>query len=221
MDICMFTGLVETTGTILDSRPIAGNGRRITVAHRLAGEELELGESIAVDGVCLTVVSRERDTDGEPRDPDAAAGRFDAELSAETLARTTLGQLEQGTLVNLERALRVGDRLGGHLVTGHVDGVAQVVEVTTQGEMTEVWVEAPGELELLLVEKGSVTLAGVSLTVNRVEGARFAIQLIPHTRERTTLGGLTVGTPLNLEVDPIGRYVQRWLAATRQGAASA
>lgn len=212
MDSTMFTGLVETTGTLLDSRPIAGKGRRITVAHRLSGEELELGESIAVDGVCLTVVSRVRDGD---------SSRFDAELSAETLARTTLGQLQVGALVNLERALRVGDRLGGHFVTGHVDGVARVVEVAPQGEMTEVWVEAPAELQLLLVEKGSVTLAGVSLTINRIDGARFAVQLIPHTRERTTLGGLAVGTPLNLEVDPIGRYVQRWLTATRHGAPSA
>src|SRR5690606_12312917 len=97
---------------------------------------------------------------------------------------------------------------------GHVDAVARVVEVTAQGDMTEVWVEAPAELAPLLVEKGSVTLAGVSLTVNRVAGARFAVQLIPHTQERTTLGACAVGSPLTLEVDPIGRYVQRWMATT-------
>lgn len=210
----MFTGLVETTGGILGSQPIEGGGRRIAVAHRLSGEGLELGESIAVDGVCLTVTSRAADVAGGSDGTAPASGSFEADLSPETLQRTTLGQLAPGTTVNLERAVRVGDRLGGHLVTGHVDAVAQVLEVTAQGDMTEVWVEAPAELAPLLVEKGSVTLAGVSLTVNRVAGARFAVQLIPHTRERTTLGACAVGSRLNLEVDPIGRYVQRWMATT-------
>lgn len=212
----MFTGLVECVGTVLRMEPIAGGGRRLLLGHGLAGEELTLGESIAVDGACLTVVSRgtgkpEGGEAGAVASPSPGGAWFAAELSPETLARTTLAGLRAGSRVNLERSLRVGDRLGGHLVTGHVDGIAHVVELVPQGDMVEVTLEVPQELARFVAEKGSVTLSGVSLTVNRVEGVRFVVQLIPHTRSVTTLGALTQGTPLNLEVDLIARYVQRLL----------
>lgn len=200
----MFTGLVEGLGRILRVEPIDGGGRRLALSHDLAGDDLNLGESIAVDGACLTVVR----FGGSPGAP-AGERWFEAELSPETLQRTTLGQLATGHLVNLERSLRLGDRLGGHLVTGHVDGVAPVATLTTSGDMTEVTLEAPSELASFIAEKGSVTLSGVSLTVNRVEEQRFGVQLIPHTRAVTTLGAWTAGQLVNLEVDLIARYVGR------------
>lgn len=198
----MFTGLVEDVGEVVGSEPIDGGGQRIVVRHRLSGEGLTLGESIAVDGACLTVVS-------------FGAREFTAELSPETLHRTTLGHIVPRARVNLERSLRVGDRLGGHLVTGHVDGVARVEEVTAQGDMTEVTIEVPAELAPFVAEKGSITLAGTSLTVNRVAGNKLSVQLIPHTRTATTLGALARGALLNVEVDLIARYVERLLETRR------
>lgn len=212
----MFTGLVETVGVVLQSRSIEGGGRRITVTYPGLEGPLALGESVAVDGACLTVVAATAaGSVGAGRGDRAAANEpvtFEAELSPETLHRTTLEHLASGARVNLERALRVGDRLGGHLVTGHVDGVAAVEDVVQSGEMTEVVVVVPEELAGFVAEKGSITLAGVSLTVNRVTGARVAVQLIPHTRSATTLGELTAGSRLNVEVDLIARYVQRLLS---------
>jgi riboflavin synthase len=202
----MFTGLVESVGRVLWVEPIDGGGRRIAWSHDLGGEQLSLGESISVDGACLTVV---RFAPGPASEAPPDERWFEAELSPETLQRTTLGQLTSGAPVNLERALRLGARLGGHLVTGHVDGVARVVAVATAGDMTEVTVEAPRELAPYIAEKGSVTLAGVSLTVNRVEELRFGVQLIPHTRAVTTLGAWAPGQSVNLEVDLIARYVRR------------
>lgn len=202
----MFTGLVETVGEVVGSEPLEGGGRRLIIAHQLPGEDLVLGESIAVNGACLTVVDFQR--------AEAHQQQFSADLSPETLHRTTLGHLVCGAQVNLERSVRVGDRLGGHLVTGHVDGVATVAQVTTRGDMTEVYVDAPTELSRFIAEKGSVTLAGVSLTVNGVEGARFSVQLIPHTRAVTTLGLLVAGDHLNIEVDLVARYVQRLMTTS-------
>jgi riboflavin synthase len=204
----MFTGLVEFVGEVLGVDAIRGGGRRLSMSHGLSGEPLVLGESVAVDGACLTVVARSEPTAEQ-------LGRFEAELSPETLRRTTLGQLVQGSRVNLERSLRMGDRLGGHLVTGHVDGVGHVTDVIAQGEMTELLVQVPTELAPFIAEKGSVTLAGVSLTVNRVDGAVLAVQLIPHTRAVTTLGEVVPSSRLNVEVDLIARYVQRLVTAPR------
>jgi riboflavin synthase len=200
----MFTGLVEAVGEVRQRVELPESGGcRLTILHPLG--ELTQGESVSVDGACLTVV-------GQSAVSDALARTFDAELSPETLARTTLHSAREGTRVNLERALEVGERLGGHLVTGHVDAVARVVSVTAQGDMTRVWFEVPEELARYVASKGSATLSGVSLTVNDVEQNRFSVQLIPHTRAETTLGALAAGGSVNFEVDLIARYVSRLLA---------
>ena len=193
----MFTGLVETTGT-LGRRVSLGAGFRIQVLTALG--PLALGESVSVSGACLTVVS-------------ANGQGFEADVSVETIERTILGELASGARVNLERAVAAGDRLGGHLVTGHVDGIATAVAVEPAGEATRVAFEPPEELLRLIAGKGSVALDGVSLTVNRVEGQRFEVMLVPHTTAVTTLGELFVGRKLNLEVDLVARYVVRYLEA--------
>jgi riboflavin synthase len=165
----------------------------------------ELGESVSVSGACLTVVAMD--------------GRgFGADVSVETNTRTTLGALAVGDSVNLERSLRAGDRLGGHLVTGHVDAIAVVTGTEPRGDATHVVVEPPRELLPFIAAKGSVALDGVSLTVNRIAGTSFEIMLIPHTMAVTTLGTLRPGRRLNLEVDLVARYVVRYLEAARPGA---
>jgi riboflavin synthase len=157
---------------------------------------IDIGASIACDGVCLTVVAL-----GE--------GWFEVQVSAETLSKTTLGAWQVGRRVNLERALRVGDELGGHIVSGHVDGVADVVSVTPEGESLRVTFEAPRHLAGFIAPKGSVALDGTSLTVNEVEGARFGVNLIPHTQAATTWGEVRAGGRVNLEIDTLARYVAR------------
>lgn len=191
----MFTGLVETTGE-LRARQRRGPGFRLEIACQLG--ELELGESIAVSGACLTVVAH------------GPAG-FEADVSLETADKTTLGRLPLGARVNLERSLRLGDRLGGHLVTGHVDGVARVKSVETVGEAWRVSVKPPESLARYVAAKGSVCLDGVSLTVNAVSGDSFDVMLIPHTREVTNFGRLSPEVELNMEVDLVARYVLRYL----------
>jgi riboflavin synthase len=193
----MFTGLVAAVGRV-ERHAIRGDGSRLRVAAPLG--ELALGESIAVSGACLTVAA-------------CTAASFEADLSSETLARTTLGRLGEAATVNLERAARLGDRLGGHLVTGHVDGLARVLRVEAAGDSRHVELEVPPDLARFIAEKGSVALDGVSLTVNRVGGARFEIMLIPHTLAATTLGLLERGQDLNLEVDLVARYVERLVEA--------
>jgi riboflavin synthase len=195
----MFTGIIEALGTVdaLDAR--AGNVR-LAVVTSLDVASLPLGASIAVDGVCLTIVER-------------AAGRFAADLGPETLARTTLGGLAPGTRVHLERPLRLGDALGGHLVSGHVDGVGAIVARREVGDALELEVSAPEAVARTLVPKGSVTVAGASLTVNAVAGDRFAVTLIPHTLAVTTLGTLAVGAPVNLDGDLVAKHVERLVAA--------
>jgi riboflavin synthase len=163
---------------------------------------LSLGESVSVNGACLTVAQH-------------FAGGFEADVSLETVERTTLGSLAPGDLVNLERSLALGDRLGGHLVSGHVDGVADVTALSDAGEAMRVTLRAPPGLLPFIAEKGSVTLEGVSLTVNRVAGAEFEVMLIPHTREVTNLREMPIGRKLNLEVDLLARYVVRYLEATQ------
>ncbi len=193
----MFTGLVAAVGRIAATERRA-LGTRLQIAAALGA--LDIGESICVSGACLTVVTRTDDA-------------FSAEVTRETLERTTLGRLSTGDSVNLERAAALGDRLGGHLLTGHVDGIARVTRVEPAGDARDVEVEVPAELARFIAEKGSIALDGVSLTVNWVEGVRFGVMLIPHTLAVTTLGALASGRELNLEVDLVARYVARLLDA--------
>lgn len=189
----VFTGLVEAIGLVDGITPQSG-GVRLRVTAPLG--VLTVGESVSVNGACITVVATTH------------AG-FEADLTSETLERTTLGRLATGSRVNLERALVAGARLGGHLVQGHVDGRALVRAVTPDGEARRVEVECPRDLSRYVAEKGSVALDGVSLTVNAVSGIVFSLMLIPHTLAVTTLGALAVGTEMNLEVDVVARYVER------------
>lgn len=192
----MFTGLIEDVGTV--ERVVAGAVTDLWLSCGLDTKDFTTGESIACDGCCLTVV-------------DFAPGRFHVQAAPETLRRTTLGGWQVGARVNLERAMRVGDRLGGHMVQGHVDGVSQLVEARADGGSWFMALSIPEGLAPLIVEKGSVALDGVSLTVNRATRDRFEVQLIPETQARTTLRGKGPGARLNVEVDVVGRYVLRKL----------
>ena len=196
----MFTGIVEGTGTVaaLAAADDASGARLEVEAPFLAGD-LRLGESVAVNGCCLTVAQ-------------ATAAGFAADLVAETLRRTALGGLAAGDLVNLERPMALGGRLGGHLVQGHIDGVARVLDRTAAGDGQEVRIELPAELERYVVEKGSVAVDGVSLTVAGVGPGWFAVALVPHTLEVTTLGRRRPGDPVQLEVDVVAKYVERLVA---------
>jgi riboflavin synthase len=196
----VFTGLVQEVGEIRRLEPRNGSGStdmRLVVGFRaLERARLDLGASICVDGVCLTVA-------------ELGADSFAADVSGETLRVTTLGDKRAGSRVNLEPSLRAGDALGGHWVSGHVDGVAEVAATERDARSLQVRIEAPQPLARYIARKGSVTLDGVSLTVNEVEGTRFSINLIPHTLEVTTLGALVAGSRLNLEIDLLARYVER------------
>lgn len=198
----MFTGIVQAIGHISTAEARGGDLRLAIdvseLAARIDAARLALGESIAVSGVCLTVVGY----DGR---------QFIADVSRETLALTTLGQLRAGDPVNLEAALRAGDPLGGHLMSGHVDGLAEVVDLHHDARSLRVGIEVPETLARYVAPKGSVALDGVSLTVNEVDGRRFGVNLIPHTVEVTTFSSLALGQRLNFEVDPLARYVQRAL----------
>ena len=202
----MFTGIVEGTGTVaaLAAADDASGARLEVEAPFLAGD-LRPGESVAVNGCCLTVAQ-------------ATAAGFAADLVAETLRRTALGGLAAGDLVNLERPMALGGRLGGHLVQGHVDGVARVLDRTPAGDGQEVRIELPAELQRYVVEKGSVAVDGVSLTVAGVGPGWFAVALVPHTLEVTTLGDRRPGDPVQLEVDVVAKYVERLVSPMRAGA---
>lgn len=196
----MFTGIVKGIGRIVHVEG-AGSARRLAIAPgTLETDVWQVGDSIAVSGVCLTVAK-------------LAGGNFEADLSGETLARTTLGRLRAGDSINLEPALSAADVLGGHLVSGHVDGVAEVRRVEETAGSMRATIEAPAALARYVACKGSVTLDGVSLTVAEVSGALFGIDVVPHTRAVTTLGDIAVGRSLNLEVDLIARYLERLLEA--------
>jgi len=203
----MFTGLIEDLGTLRDIRTGA-NQARLTVATGLPMTELNLGESIAVNGVCLTVIS-------------FGDGAFSADVSPETMACTTLGNLARGAHVNLERALRLSDRLGGHLVTGHVDGQGSIVERRKDGNAWRFKFQTDAAVSAFLVAKGSVTIDGISLTVNEVSEKVFSLAVIPLTLSKTTLQDRNVGDAVNVETDLIGKYVARFLqdgtAAKPQG----
>ncbi len=193
----MFTGIITDQGSILKLEKAADMRARIGTGYDI--ERIEIGASVACDGVCLTVVA----LGAEPRN------WFDVEISAETVSKTNLGAWAVGKVVNLERALRVGDELGGHIVSGHVDGVAEVIEVRQDGGSTRVTLRAPVPLARFIAPKGSVALNGTSLTVNEVNGREFGVNLIPHTKEVTNWGRVMVGDMVNLEIDTLARYVAR------------
>jgi riboflavin synthase len=202
----MFTGLVAVTGTVASVRAKTGGagpaGARLALRARFDDGPLALGESIAVNGACLSVDAISAD-----------GGEFEIDATSETLARTTLGGLEAGSRVHLERALRAADRLGGHLMTGHVDGVGALIERRDDGDAVWMAFRVPAGLSKFIAEKGSVAVDGVSLTVNAAGDDRFEVTLIPHTIGKTTLGALAPGGRVNLEVDLIARYVARLLSA--------
>lgn len=194
----MFTGLVEDVGTVVRADRRSDALVLAIRPHRIAVGELAVGESICHDGACLTVTELGPET-------------FGVLAGAETLARTTLGGLRAGRRVNLERALRVGDRLGGHWVTGHVDGTGELASRRDRGANLVLGVRAAPALLRLVVEKGSIAVAGVSLTVNAVDGEAFEVAIIPHTREHTTLGALAIGERVNLETDILAKHVEKLL----------
>jgi riboflavin synthase len=193
----MFTGIITDIGTVLELEKRGDLRARIGCAYDVDG--IEIGASIACDGVCLTVVA----LGTEPQN------WFDVEISAESVSKTNIGAWQTGKKLNLERALKLGDELGGHIVSGHVDGVAQITAMVDEGDSTRIRFDAPEALAKFIAPKGSVALNGTSLTVNEVEGTSFGINVIPHTQEVTTWGGVAVGDKVNLEIDTLARYVAR------------
>ena len=196
----MFTGIIEAVGRVREVKPVAGGMRLAIDAGMLNLADVKIGDSIAVNGVCLTVVT-------------LAKARLDFDVSLETL-NCTLG-FAPGAPVNLEKSLRLADRLGGHLVSGHVEGIGNVVRFDPVGDNRLLEIEAPRELAKYVARKGSIAVNGVSLTVNNVDGARFEINLIPHTLAATNLHALSAGGRVNLEVDLLARYVERIFEASR------
>ncbi len=192
----MFTGLIQSKARVQSIVDDGHGGRRLVVIEPDLAPTMVLGESIAVNGVCLTVVA-------------FAAETVDFQVGPETVQATTFGALAGGAALNLERALRVGDPIGGHFVSGHVDCVGTVLERNTSGEWESVWFEHPPQFNDLLVMKGSVAIDGVSLTLAKVEPNKFAVMLIPHTLAHTTLGTKNVGDPVNLEFDLLAKHVQK------------
>lgn len=205
----MFSGIIADMGSIVSAEPL-GNGRTFVIqtGHPVGGADgIKLGDSIAVNGVCLTA---------EALSP---PNSFTVALGKETLDCTTLGSVQPGAQVHLERALAVGDRLDGHIVSGHVDGVGKVTELTEVEESFIIWIEAPEALARYIAPKGSITVDGVSLTVNEVRGRRFRVNIIPFTVQHTTLARHALGGEVNLEVDLIARYLERMIGADGTGLA--
>ena len=198
----MFTGIVMAVGRVAEMAPRGGDVRLAVDTGGLELAGARIGDSIAVNGVCLTAVAVQQ-------------RRFTADVSLETLARTNLGRLSAGAPVNLELALRVGDRLGGHLVSGHVDGVGDVCGIENAARSQRMTFAAPAALARYIAEKGSICIDGVSLTVNGVNGAEFAVNVVPHTLTATTLGHYAVGQAVNIEVDVLARYVERLMHGER------
>ena len=202
----MFTGIITDLGAVkaIEASAEAAEGgadSRFVFATSYDTAAMPAGASVACSGVCLTLV-------------DKGPGWFAADVSTETLSRSTLGDWREGAPVNFERPLKMGDELGGHMVSGHVDGIARVVERRAEQGSIRFVFEAPAELAPFIASKGSVALDGVSLTVNEVEGARFGVNIIPHTAQVTTLGARQAGDRVNLEIDMLARYVQRLMTAT-------
>jgi riboflavin synthase len=192
----MFTGIITDVGRIVSAEQ--RGDLRLKVACGYDMESVDLGASIACSGVCLTVV-------------DKGAGWFALDISAETIGRTAPALWEEGSRLNLERSLRLGEELGGHIVTGHVDGVGDVVAAEPVGDSVRLVIDAPAELAPYIAAKGSIAIDGVSLTVNAVDGSRFVINIIPHTAAQTTLGAIGKGGRLNIEIDILARYIGRML----------
>ncbi len=195
----MFTGLVQSLGRVAAAVDDGDGGRALTIVETALAPTLVLGESVAVNGCCLTVTAMETD-------------RFTFQAGPETLAKTNLGQIVPGDPVNLERALRVGDRLGGHFVTGHIDGVGTIAKKEPHGEWLMIEFTCPPEYDELMVIKGSIAVDGVSLTLVSTEPGRFSVMLIPHTRDHTTLGSKGVGAPVNLELDLLSKHLRKLIA---------
>ena len=205
----MFTGIVTDVGTV---RKVEQRGDlRLEIATGYDTGSIDLGASIACSGVCLTVVDK---------GPEGTDSWFAVDVSGETVSRTAPDLWREGARLNLERSLRLGDELGGHIVTGHVDAVGEVIEASPEGDSTRIAVKVPKSLSGMIAAKGSIALDGVSLTVNTVEDAGdstlFTINIIPHTAQETTLGGIAAGRQLNVEVDVLARYIQRMLTARAQ-----
>ena len=200
----MFTGITTDVGTVRSAEQRGDRDLRLTIATGYDMATVDLGASIACSGVCFTVV-------------DKGEGWFAVDVSSETLSRTAKDLWHEGSRLNLERSLRIGDELGGHIVSGHVDGVADVIEVTPEGGSVRLSVRAPAQIAPYLAAKGSITLDGVSLTVNEVrdgdEFAAFSVNIIPHTAERTTFANIAPDRQLNVEIDVIARYLERMLAS--------
>ncbi|MCI4679145.1 riboflavin synthase [Rhodoblastus acidophilus] len=199
----MFTGLISDVGTLLSVEP-RGDLKRLRIASHYPHDSLAMGASVAHNGVCMTLVGF-----GPRAEGDSYVSWHEADAAAETLAVTTAGAWAPGEKINLERALRIGDELGGHLVSGHVDGVATIASRRDFDNMAHFEIEAPKALAKFIAEKGSVALDGTSLTVNKVEKTRFTILLIPHTLEVTNWGGRMAGDKINIEVDTMARYAAR------------
>lgn len=192
----MFTGIIETVGTLTSLTP-KGADVSITVdSGSLDLTDVKLGDSIATNGVCLTVV-------------ELLSNGYRADVSLETIKRSGFAHYKIGDKVNLEKALTLSTRLGGHLVSGHVDGVAEIVNIAKLGRATEYWLQAPNELARYIAEKGSITIDGISLTINEIDGAKFKLTIVPHTALETTIESYVVGRKVNLEVDVIARYLER------------
>ena len=194
----MFTGIVQDIGTVQALETRGGDVRLVIAAPRLDRSRIQVGDSICVQGCCLTAT-------------EVQAPTFAADLSRETLALTTLGELVPGAAVNLEPALRAGEPLGGHLLSGHVDGVGEILSRDADARSLRLTLGAPAPLERFLAAKGSVAVDGVSLTINAVQPGSFAVNIIPHTQAVTTLGSLAVGARVNLEIDQVARYLARLL----------
>jgi riboflavin synthase len=200
----MFTGIIKAKGSIAAIEKRAGDVRLRVTAAELPWADYAMGDSIAVNGVCLTAIRLHEDG-------------FDTDVSVETLDVTTLKHLEVGDAVNLEPALRVGDALGGHLVSGHVDGIGRMIARSDDARSIRMTFEVPAELERYVARKGSICVDGVSLTINEVSGNTFGLNIIPHTAEVTTMGAYEPGTAVNIEVDLLARYIERMLGSETGG----
>jgi riboflavin synthase len=199
----MFTGIIESIGSVVSADKVAGDVRLLITAPEFAESEIALGDSIACSGVCLTVVAREDE-------------QLAFDVSLESLNHTLIGDWLAGTKINLEQAMTASTRLGGHLVSGHVDGVAELQEISVDARSSRMVFRLPNELKKYAAKKGSITVNGVSLTVNAVEDTLFDINVIPHTLKVTTLGKLTAGDQVHIEVDLIARYVERLMTVDSQ-----
>ncbi len=192
----MFTGIIETTGSITSLQNIESEWRLVVDTGKLSLDDVKIGDSIAVNGCCLTVVELSADT-------------FSADVSNETMKCTSLAELKIGSRVNLEKAMLATSRFGGHIVSGHVDGVGKLASSTADGQSVRLQFEAPAQLAKYIAAKGSICIDGTSLTVNTVDGATFSVNVIPHTQQETIIGDYVIGQPVNLEVDLVARYLER------------